>query len=121
MSIICRALDNTGDWTFGAGLNNYVSNLREVEQDIGMNLRMFQGDCFFAKDAGIDWFNLLGTRNQVGLNLAINAAILGTTGVTGLQQVFLSVSESRVLSVQYTVSTVYSTLTSQFSFDVGTL
>lgn len=122
-SISCRAIDGTGDWTFGAGLNDYVTNLNEVAQDVGMNLRMFLGDCFFATDVGIDWFNLLGQVGpsaQLALNLAINAAILNTAGVTGLKQTSLSVS-GRTLTIQYVVTTVYSTLSGQFVFDVGTL
>lgn len=120
-SIICRALDGQGDWTFGAGLSNYVTNLAEVSQDISMNLKSFLGDCFFATNSGVDWLNLLGGKDLVSLNLAINAAILNTTGVTGLLQTSLNLTANRVLTVQYTVTTVYSVLTGTFQYDTGTL
>lgn len=120
-SIICRALDGDHDWTFGAGLNDYVANNAEVAQDIDMNLLMFLGDCFFATNVGIDWFNLLGGKNLTALNLAINTAILNTTGVTSILQTSLSLDAQRNLTVDYNVSTVYSTLQGQFVYNVGTL
>lgn len=121
MAIIARALDSAGDWTFGAGLNDYVSNNAEVIQDISMNLKMFLGDCFFATGVGIDWFNLLGGKDLVSLNLAVNSAILNTTGVTGLLQTSLDLTTNRRLSINYTVTTVFSTLQGVFTYDVGTL
>lgn len=122
--LLCRAVDSQGDWQFGAGVNDYVANLREVQQDIALNLRMFLGDCFFDTTVGIDWFNLLGQKGpaaQLALNLAINAAILNTTGVTGLRQSFLTIDRNRRLRIQYTVLTVFSTLSGEFTFDTGTL
>jgi len=86
-----------------------------------MNLNMFLGDCFFATNVGIDWLNLLGGKDRVSLNLAINTAILNTVGVTGLVQTSLTLNSSRQLTVNYTVNTVYSTLSGQFQFDTATL
>lgn len=119
--IICRLLDANGDFTFGSGLNDYVANNAEVAQDIQMNLNMFLGDCFFATNVGIDWFNLLGGKNLTALNLAINSAILGTTGVTGLIQTSLSLNEQRQLVVIYSVQTVYGVLNNAFVYNTGTL
>ena len=117
--IIIRATDGNSGWLFGKGLNDYASNLNAVAFDIGMNLRMFVNDCFFAKNAGIDWFNLMGSKNQVAIGLAINAAILNTTGVTGILQTNYNISSGRLLTVEYKVQTVYSMLQSQFVYDFG--
>jgi hypothetical protein len=120
MAEIVRALDANHDWLFGQGLLDYKSNLAAVAQDIDCNLQMFLGDCFFAINNGIDWFNLLGGKNQLAINLAINAAILNTIGVTGILQTSFSISENRALTVVYNVQTVYSTLQSTFTYDFGT-
>lgn len=121
MSTLIRAVDADGDWQFGAGLNDYKQNLLAVAQDIQNNLNMFLGDCFFATNVGIDWFNLLGGKDQTAINLAVNAAILNTSGVTGLLQVNTILSETRVLTLQYNVNTVYGVLQGTFTYDTGTL
>lgn len=122
--ISCRSLSSTGDWVFGSGGNDYVTNRAAVAQDVGMRLRMFLGDCFFATDSGLDWFNLLGANGpkaQLAVNLAVNAAILGTPGVTGLLQTSLTISNDRKISLQYSVNTVFGATSGSFSFDVNTL
>lgn len=117
--IIVRALDATGDFTFGAGLNNYKQNLLAVAQDIQMNLMSFVGDCFFATSARIDWWNLLGGKNQGAITLAVNTTILNTTGVTGIIQTSINLTDGRELLIQYSVNTVYTTLQGTFSYDLG--
>lgn len=119
--ITIRALDNTGDWTFGAGLSNYAQNNAAVALDIQMNLNMFLGDCFFQRTAGIDWWNLLGGKDEVSINLAVNGALLSTTGVTGILQTNISLTTTRLLTIQYNVQTVYSTLQGTYVYDTGTI
>lgn len=120
-TLIVRALDKNNDWTFGAGLSNYAPQIMAVQQDIQMNLSMFVNDCFFATNQGIDWFNLLGQKNQLAINLAVNAAIINTAGVTGILQTNISLSDTRVLTISYTVNTIYTVLQNTFSYNIGTL
>lgn len=62
--------------------------------------------------SGIDWFNLLATKNNdVLLQLAIEAAILNTQGVTGLLQLSITNPSNRSFSIQYSATTVFSTVT----------
>lgn len=119
--MIIRAVDVNNDWTFGQGLNNYRSGLDAVAQDISNSLKMFLGDCFFATPVGIDWFNLLGGKNLLALNLSINATILNVPGVTGILQSSSSLSNNRVLTVQYSVQTIYSVLQGTYVYNVGTV
>lgn len=116
---IVRSLDNLNDWTFGNGLNNYAANNAAVAYDIQMSLSMFLGDCFFAVNNGINWFNLLGGKNELAINLAINGALLAVEGVTGILQTNFTLTEQRKLNVTYNVQTVYSTLQGNFVYDVG--
>lgn len=117
--MIVRALSQSGDWLFGKGLNDYKANQLALQQLIQTNLSMFLGDCFFATNVGIDWFNLLGGKNQLAVNLAVNAAILNTTGVTGILQTSINLTDSRRLTIMYNVQTVYSTLQSTYVYNLG--
>lgn len=118
---IVRALDANGDWEFGAGLNNYQQNLNAVALDIQMNLNSYLGNCFFAVSAGIDWFNLLGGKNELAISLAINSTLVNTKGVTGIQQTNFTLNSARHLSISYNVNTVYGTLSNTLSYDIGTI
>lgn len=106
MSIV-RALDASHDWTFGKGRNNYLRNNAAIVQAIDTNLLSFLGDCFFAIGFGIDWFNLLGSKEQLALNLAVSAQILNTPGVTALLQLSIDRNAARALTIQYVVTTIY--------------
>jgi hypothetical protein len=123
-----RAIDNTGDWTFGAGLSNYRSANAAVAQCIQTRLLSFLGDCFFDLDAGIDWLNFLGgSKSQLAVNLAVSARILNTNSqginvVVGLLQLSINLnSTTRTLSIAYQVQSIYSVtaLTNTFSYDLG--
>lgn len=112
--MIVRALTSLGDWTFGAGKNNYLSENAAVAQSIGTRLASWLGDCFFATNAGIDWFTFLGgSKNQLALELAINAVILNTQSdgvnvVTGIVSSNFNLNDStRQFSVTYSVGTIF--------------
>lgn len=107
-----RALDGSGDWQYGKGQNDYRRNQNAVAQNIQTRLSSFLADCFFDLGAGIDWFGYLGSKNQIGLNLAINAVILNTAFVTGIVQTSLNLTEARNFQVSYTVTTSYGQVTS---------
>jgi hypothetical protein len=115
-----RAIDSTGDWTFGSGVNNYASGNAEVAMNIQTRLLCFLGDCFFDTSAGIDWFNLLGSKQQVALQLAVAAVILNTANVTGGLQLSVTYNEvTRSISIVYQVQTVYSQLSNSFQYDLS--
>lgn len=102
--MIVRATDSDGDWLFGKGAEDYLASAKAVQQNIQTRVLMFTNDCFFALDQGLDWFNLLGAKNTVALNLAINAAILGTDGVASLVQTNLVLGADRGLTIEYVVT-----------------
>lgn len=115
-----RALDANGDFTFGSGINNYLTGLPEVAQNIKTRLQSFLGDCFFDTGAGIDWFNQLGSKNQLQLQLSIAAVILNTANVTGGLQLSVAYNEiTRSLSIIYQVQTTYSQLSNSFQYDLS--
>lgn len=117
--MIVRALDSSGDWTFGSGIQNYRVLNDAIGQSIRTRFLSWLGDCFFAVSDGIDWANLLGKNNELSINLAVNASLLNLSGpvngistilVTGITQLSFTVNpETREFTVQYSVSTIYST------------
>ena len=114
-----RQIDSDHDWTFGQGRNNYITNNPEVVQDIDTRLSFFLGDCFFDLSSGIDWFNLLGQKNQLALNLAISAVIINSQNVTGILQLSANVSDARNFSVSYKVQTIYSSAAGVFQYSLN--
>lgn len=109
--MIVRALDSSNDFTFGKGINNYVKNQDAIAQNIKTRLQSFLGNCFFDLSAGVDWFNLLGGKNRVALELAVRIVILNTSGVTNIRSVDVFYdSLSRAISMTYSVDTVYTDL-----------
>lgn len=106
-----RAIDSLGDWTFGSGKNNYLTQNSEVRQDIQTRLLSFLGDCFFDLGAGINWFGFLGSKNELGLNLAVSAVILNTANVVSLTQLFITLNSQRQCNIAYAVQSTFSATT----------
>ena len=117
MSLV-RGVDGNNDWLFGKGKNDYKRNNDAVAQNIGTRLRSFLGDCFFSLSDGIDWYNLLGGKNQVELTLAISAIILNTSEVVALIELNVDSNPiDRRVTIQYEVTTIYSTVSSTVIVD----
>lgn len=112
-----RALDSNGDWVYGTGRNAYLSGNKAIAQQIKSRLLSVVGNCFFDLAAGIDWFNLLGSKSVLALRLSISSTILNTDGVIGIKQLNVALNpRTRALLTQYEVQTVNSQLTGDFEF-----
>lgn len=109
--MIVRSIDADGDWNFGKGRNDYLKSNTAIAQNIKTRLQSFLGDCFFAINEGLDWFNLLGSKNQIAVELAVRAVLLNTEGVTGVvsSTVFYD-ANNRNLLITYVVNTVYTSV-----------
>jgi len=117
--MIVRALDINGDWEFGKGKNDYKRDINALQQNIKTRLMSFLGDCFFDITAGVDWFNLLGAKDQLALELSVSTIILNTEGVTGLLLLQLSVSPNRRMSLTYRVQTTLGETGETFQYDAN--
>lgn len=107
--MIFRNLDANNDWQFGNGVSNYVSGDLAIGLNIKTRLLSWVGDCFFALNAGIDWVNRLGRKNQDGLLRSdLKRIILQSFGVTGLTSFSTFLSPTRELTAQYSVNTIFS-------------
>lgn len=119
--MIIRALNGAGDWEFGKGKNDYKRGLDAITQNIKTRLMSFLGDCFFDLTAGIDWFNLLGGKDKLALELAISSTILNTRDVTGILLLSVSESPSRQMTVIYRVQTTLGQTGDRFQYDANGL
>lgn len=106
--MIVRALTSTGDWSFGQGTANYLTGRAAVAQNIQTRLMMFANDFFFSMSGWIDWFNLLGSKQQLTLQLAITNTILNTAYVAQILDFSIDFNDTaRTMSVSYTVLTQF--------------
>lgn len=103
-----RNLDADGDWAYGAGRSNYVSENQEIALNIKTRILSFLGDCFFAVNEGIDWFNLLDYRYQDRLENSVQEVITDTPGVTGINSVDVITTADRQIRLRYDIQTIYS-------------
>lgn len=107
-----RGLDIDGDWQLGSGLQSYVSDQDATAADIGTRLKVFLGECFFALDFGVDWWNLLGARGvqaEQDIVLQCRQMISSCQDVTRINSVVaVEDRDTRALSLEYNVDTVYS-------------
>lgn len=103
-----RAIDADGDFEFGKGLASYKTKQDALIQSIKTRLLEWVGDCFFAADAGIDWNNRIGEKDEGSLlDQEIKSLIVRTEGVVQISDLAV-VFSNRVLSVSYEILTIYS-------------
>lgn len=96
---------NGQDWNYGRGRNDYLREKAALKENIRTRVLSWRRDCFFDTQAGVDWVNGLGNRNQrSNLEAQIRNVILQTPLVTGVTS-FFSTLENRNLTVQYVIQT----------------
>jgi hypothetical protein len=113
MAITVRKLDNNKDWTFGQGLANYQDKDNAIAQNVSTRLKSFMYDWFLDQQANIDWFNILGQKNnkQVILNV-VKTTVLNTDGVISVSDILIldgTDTQSRMLQIQVNFTTIYNT------------
>lgn len=106
--MIFRNLDSNHDWMFGQGIANFIDANAAIGLNIETRLLSWVGDCFFDLNAGIDWTNRLGSKNQRALlEQDLKRVILQSYGVTGIVS-FDTVLTGRSFTANYTVDTIFS-------------
>ncbi len=108
--MIVRSLDQDHDWTFGKGKNNYKAGILAQEQNIDTRLNSFLGDCFFATADGVDWFNLLGAKDQLKVQLAVSAILLNTQNVKSILDISVTLDKDRRMVLSYEVQSNFGTI-----------
>lgn len=99
------------DWALGSGKQSYLTGTPAIAANIKTRLQTFLGECFWATEAGVDWFNLLGTRgDEAKRRIALEArkCIADSYGVVQVNSLETSFSAaSRSLTVSANVDTIY--------------
>lgn len=87
-------LDSGKDWTFGKGPANYAINSEAIRQNVETRLLSFANDWFLDVTLNIDWFNILGNRNnEQTIKNEVTRVVLETEGVLTLDKYEIVVSE----------------------------
>jgi hypothetical protein len=110
--MIYRKLSSSGDYTFGKGAGNFLSNdPATVAQAIQTALSLVQGEWFLDINAGVPYnTKVLGTGTKGTYDAAIQAAILGVQGVLDISSYSSSIDpKTRKASVVCAVDTIYGT------------
>lgn len=110
--MLFRGIDGDGDWRFGQGLQDYFFGDQAIAANIATNLRFFLNDFFAAMDKGIDWWNLLGSKNPGATNnilLQTRQTIINCYGVVKINSVNAFFDpNSRRLTLSYSIQSIYS-------------
>ena len=104
-----RNLDKDDDWVFGNGLSDFVYKDAAISLNVKTRLYSWLNDCFFDLNAGIDWLNRLGSKDQRKLlELDIRRIILTSEGVTGIVNFDTVLNSQRQFTGRYNIKTIYS-------------
>ena len=114
-----RGLDAQGDWEWGQGQSSYATGQAAIALDVQTRLQMFFGDAFNALLFGINWLQLLSSKNpaaQNGILLQTRQMILGSVGgypqfgVLAINSVdFYLDLTTRAFTLEYDIATIFST------------
>ncbi|MDR3244668.1 MAG: hypothetical protein LBT79_07970 [Elusimicrobiota bacterium] len=113
-----RGIDTNGDWIFGKGRNSYDTNNKAILTNVKTRLLSFYNDCFFDLEAGIDWWNLLGSKNLENLFLSIKECILGSYGVAKIVSFSTHFSQDRIVSISFSLRLIDNTITENQNVEV---
>jgi hypothetical protein len=103
-----RALDRGGDWTFGAGLQNYLTGADAIAQDVQTALKSWTGNCFWSLQDFVNWTQFLDKNQEAQLLAALQNVILNRFGVVALNQLSAVLDRAtRQIVVTYDVTTIY--------------
>lgn len=81
--MLFRSLDSNWDWNFGGGVSDYSDETMAIAYDVKSKILSWYGDCFFDAEAGIDWKNILGTKDQKEvLDLNVKRIVSDEEGIT---------------------------------------
>lgn len=103
-----RALDSNGDWTFGSGKANYITDKKALNQKVASRIKSFKNDNPLNMDDNIDWIDLLGRKGTENTILKeLERVVRSTDGVTEITKLEVVKTVNRVQSIQLSYNTIY--------------
>lgn len=107
-----RSIDTNNDWNFGKGKQSYIKDNDALMLNLQTRLNSFLNDCFFAVEDGLDWFNLLGSKDRETLLSSVRKIIIETDGIIKINSV--DIFENRItrnITLTYNIDTKYTSNT----------
>lgn len=113
-----RKLTADGDYTFGAGIKSFfIDDAEAVGQAVKTRLLLITGEWFLDDTEGTPYpTQILGKNKRPTYDNAIRQRILGTQGVTSIENYFSSLDADRKLTVSATVNTIYGPVVVEVTF-----
>ena len=107
--MIIRRLTSTLDWAFGHGKSDLLSDDDAIMLNVYTRLNEWVGDCFFAVQNGVDWYNGLDRGMKEYLDRRIKDVIIDSFGIV---QVLTYTSVVDVKTRKLTINTSVTTINS---------
>jgi len=103
-----RRLTSDGDMTFGQGLANFATGSEAIRQNVVTRIKCFKNDWFLNTSEHIDWFNILGTKNNKNIILSeILRVTKETYGVIKVTKIELESESERNAIINLNFTTIY--------------
>ncbi len=91
-----------GDWTFGS----YLTGNNEIAQNVSTRVKSVKYDWFLDEEAHIDWYRILGQKNNEEEILnEVRRVALSTEGVTKIPKLEVLSSKDREAKIELTITT----------------
>lgn len=106
-----RRLTETGDYSFGRGKGDFLTDIEAVTQAIYTSLKLLKGEWWENLEAGLPLFQSIigqsGTPEHIkAIDLIVNDKILNVTGVISISN-YKGEYLNRTYSISCTVETIY--------------
>jgi hypothetical protein len=103
-----KRLDGSGDWCFGLSNADYLTGSDSVRQNVATRIKSFRDDWFLDMDAEIDWFSILGNKNnEKTILFEVERVTKDTEGVKSISNLAIIQIDKRTATIQLEFTTVY--------------
>ena len=104
-----RRLNSNGDWHFGRGVSNYADSDEAILLNCKTRLLSFKQDWFLDQNQNIDWFTILGQKNNEETILnEVERVCLNSEGIVNVVSIDIVKSTNRSASIEIVVNTIFS-------------
>lgn len=104
-----RSLGKDGDWQLGNGKANYKNDIDFIKQSAVTRVKSFKYDWFLDIQANIDWWNILGQKNNEEIiRSQVYKTLSETEGVTAIKSLEIVANrETRKATITASLKTVF--------------
>ena len=101
-------IDENGDWNFGQSQANYLTESKEVSQNIITALRFFKGEWFLDTEKGIDWVKIFQKpNNETEIKNTVISTVSSVEGVEKVDKVEIKSQDDRTATIEVFYKDIY--------------